>query len=51
MIRVLRRVLAKGVVRSGSGEPRRYVVITALGTRAVIAYLPTPAPIGVANEF
>ena len=51
MIGVLRRGLAKGVVRSWSGEARRCVVVTAFSTRAVVAYLPTLAPIGVANEF
>jgi hypothetical protein len=44
-------VLVKGVVRGGLGEARGFVVITAFSTRAVIAYLPTPAPIGIANEF
>ena len=34
-----------------SGEARRCVVVTAFGARAVVACLPTPAPVGVADEF
>jgi len=50
-IRVLRRVLVKGVVRGGSGEARGCVVMAAFNAGAVIACLPTLAPIGVVNGF
>ena len=39
------------MVRGWSGEARRCVVVTAFGARAVVACLPTLAPIGVADEF
>ena len=48
---MLRRVLVKGVVRGGLGEACGRVVITALGIGAVVACLPTPAPIGIVNGF
>jgi len=51
LIRVLRRILVDGVVRGWSGVTCRCVVITAFGVRAVVAYLPTLAPIGIASEF
>jgi hypothetical protein len=44
-------VLVKGIVCSGSGEAYRFIVITAFSTRAVIAYLPTLAPIGIAIKL
>ena len=44
-------MLVKGVVRGRLGEARRFIVITASSIRGVIAYLPTLAPIGIANEF
>ena len=44
-------MLVKGVVRGGLGEARGFVVITAFSARVVIAYLPTLAPIGIANKF
>ena len=50
-IGVLRRVLVKVVVRSWLGEARRCVFVTAFGIAAVVACLPTPAPVGVAGEL
>ena len=50
-IGVLRRVLVKGVVCGWSGEARRCVDVTAFSIRVVVAYLPTLAPIGIANKF
>jgi hypothetical protein len=50
-IRVLRRLLVKGVVRGRSGEARRCVVVTVFSVGAVVAYLPTLASIGVVNRF
>ena len=44
-------MLVKGVVRRGSGEARGCVVIAAFGIGTIVAYLPTLAPIGIANEF
>jgi len=44
-------VLVKGVVRGRLGEARGFIVITAFSIRAVIAYLPTLAPIGITNKF
>ena len=44
-------MLVKGVVRGGFSKARRYVVITAFSIGAVIAYLPTLAPIGIVNGF
>jgi hypothetical protein len=39
------------MVRGGLGEAYGFIVITAFSARAVIAYLPTPAPIGVAAKL
>jgi hypothetical protein len=50
-IRVLRRLLVKGMVRGGSGKARRCVVVTTFGVGTAVAYLPTLAPIGVVNRF
>ena len=44
-------MLVKGVVRSGLGEARRWVFITAFSVEVVVAYLPTLDPIGIADEF
>jgi hypothetical protein len=44
-------VLVKGVVRGGLGKACGFIVVTAFSIRAVIAYLPTPALVGIANEF
>jgi len=51
LIRILRRVLVKGVVYSWLGEARQYIVMTAFGAKAVVTCLPTLAPIGIAGEF
>jgi len=51
LIGVLQQGPAEGVVRGWSGEACWYIVVTAFGARAVIACLPTLAPIGVADEF
>ena len=44
-------MLVKGVVRGGLGEARGYVVIATFSIGAVIAYLPTLAPIGIVDVF
>ena len=44
-------MLVKGIVYSGSGKARGYVVITALGIGAIVAYLFTLASIGIVNRF
>ena len=44
-------MLVKGIVRSGSGEARRWVFMTTFSIEVVVAYLPTLAPIGIADEF
>ena len=44
-------MLAKGVVRGGLDEAHGYVAITAFSIGAVVAYLPTLAPIGIVNKF
>ena len=44
-------MLVKDVVRGRLGEACRYVAITAFSIGAVVAYLPTLAPIGIVNEF
>ena len=44
-------MLVKGVIRSRSGETRRWVFITAFSIKVIVAYLPTLAPIGVTDEF
>ncbi len=51
LIGVLWRLLVKGIVHGGSGEARGCVVVTAFSIGAVVAYLPTLAPIGVVNGF
>ena len=51
LIRVLRRLLVKGVVRGRLGEACGYVVVTAFRAGTVVAYLPTLAFIGVVNGF
>ena len=51
LIGVLRQVLVEVVVRSWLGKARRCVVITAFGVVVVIAYLLTPAPVGVAGKL
>ena len=48
---MLRRVPVKGVVYSGLSEARGCVVVTALGAGAIVACLPTLAPIGIVNGF
>ena len=50
-IGVLRRAIAKGVARGWSGEARGYIVVTVFNTGAVVACLPTPAFVGVVDEF
>ena len=44
-------MLVKGIVRSGLGKAYSFIVITNFSIRVVIAYLPTLAPIGIANKF
>ena len=44
-------MLVKSVVRSVLGEARGYVVIAAFSIGAVVAYLPTLAPIAIVNGF
>ena len=44
-------MLVKGVVRGGSGEARGCVAMAAFSIGTVVAYLPTLAPIGIANKF
>ena len=44
-------MLVKGVVRSRSGKAYRCVVVTVFSIGAVVAYLPTLAPIGIVNGF
>ena len=44
-------MLVKGVVRGGSGEARGCVAMAAFSIGTVVAYLPTPAPIGIVNGF
>ena len=44
-------MLVKGVVRGRLDETYRHVVATAFSIGAVVAYLPTLAPIGVVNGF
>jgi len=39
------------VVYSWLGEARQCIVMTAFGVAAVVACLPTPAPIGVAGKL
>ena len=51
LIRVLQQVLVKVVVRSWSGEARWCVVVTTFSVVAVVACLPTLAPVGVAGKL
>jgi hypothetical protein len=44
-------VLVKGIVRSELGEARGFIVVTAFSIRVVVAYIPTLAPVGIANKF
>jgi len=44
-------MLVKGVVYSGLGEAYRYIIITAFTMGAMVAYLPTLAPISIVNRF
>ena len=51
LIKVLQRLLVKGVVYSGLSEARGYIVVTAFRVGTTIACLPTLALIGVVNRF
>ena len=44
-------MLVKGVIRGRLGKAYGCVVITAFSIGAIVTCLPTPAPIGVVNEF
>jgi len=44
-------LLVTGVVHSGLGEAYRYAVVTAFRAGTIVAYLPTPAPIGIVDGF
>ena len=50
-IGVVRRALVGGVLRGGSDGARRLAFVTVFGTKVVVACLPTPAPVGVVDEF
>ena len=50
-IRVLQQILVEGVVYSRSGKALRYALITTFSTKAVIAYLPTLAFVGIVDGF
>ncbi len=50
-ISVLRRAVAGGVTQGWSGKARRYIVVTIFDAKAIVACFPTPAPVGVADEF
>jgi hypothetical protein len=51
LIGVLRRLLVEGVVRGGLGGACGCVVVTVFSVGAVVACLPTLAPIGVVDRF
>jgi hypothetical protein len=51
LIRVVRRVLVRGVLYSRSDKAYRLAFITIFSTKVVVAYLPTLAPISMVNEF
>ena len=50
-IRVFQWKLVKGVVCSRLGKACVYIVVTAFGIGAVVAYFPILAPIGIVNRF
>ena len=39
------------MVYSRSGEAYRWAIVTAFGAEVVVACLPTPAPVGMADQF
>ena len=51
LIKVVRRVLVKGVLYSGSDKAYKLIFITIFSTRVVITYFPTLASVGVVNKF
>ena len=51
LIRVVRQALVGGVLYSKLNRTCRLAFITVFGIKVVMAYLPTPAPVGVVNEF
>ena len=48
---MIQQVLVRGVLYSGSDKARRLIFITVFNIKVVIAYLPTPPPINVVDEF
>ena len=50
-IRVVRQVLVGGVLYSRLDGAYKLIFITIFGTKVVMAYFPTLAPIGVVNKF
>ena len=51
LIRVIWRVLVRGVFCSRSDGAYRLAFMTIFSIKVVVAYLPTLAPVGVVNEF
>ena len=45
------RVLVGGILYGGSDEAYRLAFMTVFGIRVVVACLPTPASVGVVDEF
>ena len=51
LIRVVRQVLIRGVLYSKSDRAHRLAFVTVFGTKVVMAYFPTLAPVGMVNKF
>ena len=51
LIRVVWQVLVGGVLCGESDRAYRLIFITVFGTKVVMAYFPTLAPVGVVNKF
>ena len=51
LIKVVWRVLVRGVLYSGLDGAYRLTFMTVFGIRVVVAYLPTLASVGVVDEF
>ena len=51
LIRVVRQVLVRSILYSKLDEAYRLIFITIFSIKAVVAYFPTLAPVGVVNKF
>ena len=51
LIKVVWRVLVRGVLYSGLDGAYRLTFITVFSTKVVVVYLPTLASVGVVDEF